>query len=121
MLGSNQGQYGFQTPLGTNHLFQGWADLFLTTPAQGIRDTYLSAGGPLFKARWSIELHDFKSDFGGIHYGREFDIGLGCPLRKGLNGKLEFADFHEDDQLTPASARKRDTQKIWLTLVYNFE
>ena len=121
VLGSNQGQYGFQTPLGTNHLFQGWADLFLTTPAQGIRDTYLSAGGPLFKARWSIELHDFKSDFGGIHYGREFDIGLGCPLRKGLNGKLEFADFHEDDQLTPASARKRDTQKIWLTLVYNFE
>lgn len=38
-LGSNGGLHGFQTPLGTKHLFQGWTELFLTTPAQGIRDT----------------------------------------------------------------------------------
>ena len=120
LLGSNHGQYGFQTPLGTNHVFQGWADLFLTTPPQGIRDTYLSAGGPLCKARWVAEIHDFRSDYGSIHYGREFDLGLGYALRKDLAGKIEFADFHEDDGLTPAAARKRDTQRIWLTLVYNF-
>jgi hypothetical protein len=120
VLGSRDGVYGFQTPLGTNHLFQGWADLFLTTPAQGIRDSYVSAGGPLFKGNWSAEYHDFRSDFGGIHYGREFDIGLAWPLRKGLGGKVEFADFRESDILA-AAARKPDTQKIWLTLVYNFE
>lgn len=121
VLGSNQGQYGFQTPLGTNHPFQGWADQFLTTPAQGMRDTYLSAGGPLLGARWSAEVHDFRSDFGGIHYGHEVDLGLGYALRKDLNGKIEIADFHEGDELTPAPARKRDTQRIWLTLVYDFK
>ena len=43
------------------------------------------------------------------------------PFRKGLNGKIEYASFREADILAPASARKRDTDKLWLTLVYNFE
>jgi len=121
VLGSNNGVYAFQTPLGTNHLFQGWADLFLTTPAKGIRDAYLTLGGPIEKARWSAEFHDFRSDFGNIHYGRELDFGVSYPLRKGLTGKIEYAGFREADILAPASARKRDTDKLWLTLVYNFE
>ena len=33
----------FRTPLGTNHAFNGWADLFLTTPAAGLDDRYLKA------------------------------------------------------------------------------
>ena len=33
----------FDTPLGTNHAFQGWADLFLITPADGIRDVFGTA------------------------------------------------------------------------------
>lgn len=120
LLGSNHGQYGFQMPLGTNHPFQGWADLFLTTPPQGIRDAYISAGGPLWQARWVAEIHDFRSDYGSIHYGLELDVGLGYALRKDLIGKIEFADFHEDDVLSPATARKRDTQRLWITLIYNF-
>lgn len=34
--------------------------------------------------------------------------------------KVEYADFREDDVLAGA-ARKLDTRKIWLTLIYNFE
>ena len=48
-------------------------------------------------------------------------IGVTYPLTKGLVGKVEYASFREDDVLTPAVARKRDTGKLWLTLVYNFE
>ncbi|MBI3528195.1 MAG: alginate export family protein [Betaproteobacteria bacterium] len=121
LLGSNNGVYAFQTPLGTNHLFQGWADLFLTTPKQGIRDSYLTVGGSVVKAKWSAEYHDFKSDFGSIHYGHELDFGVTYPLMKGLVGKVEYASFREDDVLAPATARKRDTDKLWLTFIYNFE
>ena len=121
LLGSNNGIYAFQTPLGTNHLFQGWADLFLTTPKQGIRDSYLTVGGSVVKAKWSAEYHDFKSDFGSIHYGHELDFGVTYLLLKSLVGKVEYASFREDDVLAPASARKRDTDKLWLTLVYDFE
>ena len=40
----------FQTLLATLHKFQGWADKFLTTPPNGIRDLYGSAGYTLKKA-----------------------------------------------------------------------
>ena len=81
----------------------------------------MTVGGALGKAKWMSEYHDFKSDFGGIHYGTELDLGVTYPLAKGLNGKIEYAAFREDDILAPAAARKRDTDKIWLTLIYNFE
>jgi Alginate export len=120
LLSSNNGVYAFQSPLGTNHLFQGWADQFLTTPANGIRDTFLSAGATVGKAKILGEYHDFKSDVGSVYYGTGIDIGVTYPLAKGLNGKIEYASFREGDVLAPA-ARKRDTNKLWLTLIYQLE
>jgi hypothetical protein len=38
-LGSDNG-IALQTPMATLHKFNGWADLFLTTPAAGLRDLY---------------------------------------------------------------------------------
>ena len=118
-LGSNGGVYGFQTPLGTNHLFQGWADQFLTTPAQGIRDVYLSAGTTVGDVQLYTEVHDFRSDFGSIHYGSEVDFGATYAFMKQLTGKFEFAVFQEADQLA-GTARKPDTSKVWFTLIYQF-
>ncbi|MAD46318.1 MAG: hypothetical protein CMI02_17975 [Oceanospirillaceae bacterium] len=44
------GRYGFGTPLATVHAFNGWADMFLTTPVTGLVDTYLQlASGPCGK------------------------------------------------------------------------
>lgn len=120
-LGSNDGKYGFQTPLGTNHLFQGWVDLFLTTPAKGIQDTWISAGAPVGPVKLYAEYHWLRSDFGSINYGKEFDFGATWTVRKDLLAKFEFGQFKEDDILTPASARKRDTTKLWLTLQYNYQ
>jgi hypothetical protein len=37
------GTIGFATPLATLHAFNGWADMFLTTPANGLKDFYLKA------------------------------------------------------------------------------
>jgi hypothetical protein len=120
-LGSNDGLYGFQTPLGTNHLFQGWADQFLTTPSQGIEDLYLVAGGKIRKLGLYAEVHRFESDFGGIDFGEEFDIGLTYPLLKGLTGKVEYANYRAGDAVSgDALANKVDVYKFWLTLIYQF-
>jgi hypothetical protein len=121
VLGSNGGAYAFQTPLGTNHLFQGWADMFLTTPASGIRDTFITVGGEVAAVKWTSELHDFRSDVGSVHFGKELDFGVSYPLGKGLSGKIELAHFTESDVLTPVGSRKRDTDKVWLTFLYNYE
>jgi len=118
-LSSNDGRYAFQTPFGTNHLFQGWADLFLVTPAQGMRDRYLSFGGkPLASLQLSGEYHVFKSDQGSIDYGKELDLAIAYSVNDRLQAKLEYARFREDDRLADP-ARKPDTEKLWLTLLYS--
>jgi len=116
VLSSNNGQYAFQTPLGTNHLFQGWADQFLTTPRQGIRDTYLSGGAKIEKAQLLAEYHEFESDFGSIDFGKEMDLSVAYPFIPKLLGKLEYADYNAGD----ATSGKTDLKRVWVTLIYNY-
>ena len=136
VLSSNNGKYAFQTPLGTNHLFQGWADQFLVTPRQGIKDTYLTAAVTIEKAKILAEYHIFKSDekfqtlgftaankVYGDKYGTEFDISGAYPFTDKILGKLEYARFNEDDVYGPtlkAPARKADKEIFWVTAQYTF-
>jgi len=113
-LSSNNGEYGFQTPLATRHPFQGWTDQFLTTPRQGLRDTYVSGGTRLDKAQLVAEYHHFRSDFGGIDFGSEIDVGILYPLMRKLTGRLEYADYNAGD----SAAGIVDLRRIWLTLAY---
>ncbi|MFV0644065.1 MAG: hypothetical protein ACK5NN_06120 [Sphingomonadaceae bacterium] len=116
-LGSDGGVAAFQTPLATLHAFNGWADMFLTTPAAGLRDTYIGASYALpvrtvsgLKA--SITWHRFESDFGGMKYGKEWDASLGFSLGPvGLLAKYARYD---------ADAFATDTEKFWLQAEYKF-
>ena len=38
------GAIGFQTPLANLHPFQGWAEVFLTKPPNGLKDAYFKGG-----------------------------------------------------------------------------
>lgn len=129
LLSSNDGASAFQTPLGTNHLFQGWADQFLVTPRAGIADTFVSFGGKLMGVQLTGEYHWINSDEDlqdagigqGDSYGKELDLAAAYTYGKWM-GKAEYARFQEDDVLTGAgaNARKRDTEKVWLTVMYTF-
>lgn len=130
MLSSNGGRYAFQTPLGTNHLFQGWADVFLVTPRQGIKDTFVSVSGNIEKVKLYAEYHVIKSDTPfasltglGNEYGQEFDASMSYPVSAKLNAKLEYAKFTESDvygtSLT-AAVRKGDKEIVWATAMYTF-
>ena len=116
VLGSNDGRYAFQFPLATNHLFQGWADQFLTTPRQGIRDRYLTAGAKIEKAQLLAEYHDYKSDFASIDFGKELDFSVAYPLMPKLLGKIEYADYKAGD----AASGKVDLKRVWVTLIFNY-
>lgn len=130
VLSSNNGKYAFQTPLGTNHLFQGWADVFLVTPRQGMEDTFVTVAGSIEKAKLIAEYHVFKSDKDfqsvngklGDKYGTEFDASVAYPFTPKITGKLEYAKFNESDvygTLTGA-ARKGDKEIFWLTGMFTF-
>lgn len=125
VLSSNDGVYGFQTPLATGHLFQGLGDFFLTTPTEGIEDTFLTLNGKVLDVQLSAEYHwldsdrNFTSGTGkGNQYGEELDLVAGYSYDKNWSGKLEYFSFKEDDVYT--ASRKRDTDKFLATLMYTF-
>jgi hypothetical protein len=119
-LGADEGLplTSFQTPLATLHKFQGWADKFLTTPPNGIRDSYASAGygwkkvGGVDAINAGIIHHRFGSDRLGIHYGNEWDAMLSAKKgRWTATAKLAAYD---------ADAFAIDTRKLWLQLEWAY-
>ena len=99
----------FDTPLGTNHAFQGWADLFLVTPDKGIRDVFGTAHVMLNRGNVILTgvFHDFTDDTGGIHYGDEWDFQALWKLNKHYSVLAKYANYSADKFGT-------DTQKIWV-------
>lgn len=99
----------FDTPLGTNHAFQGWADLFLTTPKDGIRDVFGTVTGLFMQGSLiaTAVYHDFSDDTGSIHYGQEVDAQVLKKFGKHYSLLAKYA-YYDTDQFGT------DTQKIWL-------
>lgn len=108
------GARGFGTPLATLHVFQGWADVFLATPARGVKDINLRAGTtvPLGgrKLKLAAAVHDFSDADGGLDYGSEIDASASLPLTPRLSFEVKAARFNGD---LPAFA---DRTKVWVTL-----
>lgn len=110
-LGSDNGR-AVQTPMATLHKFNGWADLFLTTPAAGLEDAYVSIGRtfdgpkPLAGLAANISFHQFDSAAGDVEYGTEWDASIGFRLGK-LPLLLKYARYDASDFGT-------DTRKFWL-------
>jgi hypothetical protein len=119
--GKGAGNLAFQTPLATKHAFQGWADTFLTTPADGIEDLYLGATMPLLGGTAMAVYHDFSAEQGSTRYGEEYDLSYGhaIPGVKGLVAVAKYANYNSaDNALT--TFNNVDTQKFWLQLQYSY-
>ncbi len=71
---SGDGVYGFATPLATLHAFNGWADKFLNTLADGIVDAFVSVSGAAFGLNLMARYHDFSADHIDYDYGDELDL-----------------------------------------------
>ncbi|CAA9890660.1 Alginate export protein [Candidatus Methylobacter favarea] len=108
----------FDTPLGTNHAFQGWADLFLVTPANGIRDVFGTVIGAFDKGNLIVTgvYHDFSDDTGSIHYGREWDVMAVKKFGKHYSLLAKYAYYDDLGKL----ATTTDTQKIWFQASVTF-
>lgn len=115
--GDGEGNRAFQTPLGTRHLFQGWADVFLTTPAQGVDDVYAGITVPLAGGSLQAWYHEFSPECGGGRYGHETDLSYARPLPgfERLAALVKLARYRSDD-----ATRTRDTDKLWLQLQYAY-
>ncbi|WP_405118531.1 hypothetical protein [Pseudomonas leptonychotis] len=117
VLGGDEGpgNRAFQTPLATKHAFQGWADIFLLTPANGIKDAYVGASAPLLGGTLAAWYHDFRAEKGSSQYGEEIDLSYAHPIPgvKGLVGLIKYASYDADDFAV-------DTDKLWVQLQYSY-
>lgn len=118
LSGSGVTGYGFQTPLATLHAFQGWADMFLTTPATGIQDTYLTLSANLLGSTISAIYHDYQSDSASKNYGSEVNLLGSYPINDNFSVTAKYASYKADDPAAPAG--NRDTSKVWFQAEYKF-
>ncbi|WP_024852148.1 hypothetical protein [Hydrogenovibrio kuenenii] len=111
-LGGN-GTHAFQTPLGTVHLYNGWADMFIGpvggTPANGLIDNYLNVSGKALGMKLAAAYHDFSADKGGSKYGTEYDLLAAKKFGKVYTAGVKYASFSADSAST-----YKNTNKIWI-------
>ena len=100
-LGSDNGA-SFRTPLATLHKFNGWADIFLTTPATGLEDLYaditykFGGEGALSGLSLKGQYHDFSAESGGADYGTEFGLSAYKPIAEKYFVHARYADYDAD-------------------------
>lgn len=116
-LGSDNGR-AVQTPMASLHKFNGWADLFLTTPSAGLEDAWVTIGRKFDGVKLlpglnaNVTFHQFDSAVGDIEYGTEWDASLGFKIRK-VGILFKYADY-------AASGFGADTRKLWLQAEWAF-
>ena len=112
-LGSDEddgSRLAFDTPLGTNHKFLGWTDVYLNAAAfgvNGIQDIYLNAVTNVAGVKLVGQLHKFDAVEGSNDLGTE----IGFLAAKKFNNyglSLKLAQLSGSDT-------KDDTTKVWLT------
>jgi Alginate export len=116
ILGSDKGVAltSFQTPLATLHKFNGWADKFLVTPPNGLRDAYGSVGygwkkvGKIDAITLAAIYHRFGSDRLGLRYGDEVDLQAVAKVKR-YTFTLKYADYQANGFAT-------DTKKLWASI-----
>lgn len=115
VLGSDDNKFAFRTPLATGHKFNGWADKFLTTPADGLKDLFIDLtykvknlngtlkffNGMLTK----LQYHDFKKSDGVSDHGNELGVYIKQPINKHVYVEIKYANYNAENTAT-------DTQKF---------
>jgi len=118
-LGSN-GTQSFQTPLGTNHKFQGWADRFvLGTPGTtGVRDVTANLSSKVAGTKLMFVYHNFQSATGNIEYGNEYDFLVTRKFGKHFSLLAKYA-FYDADNSSNGN-NDNDIHKFWLQASLNY-
>lgn len=110
-LGSDNGR-AVQTPLATLHRFNGWADVFLTTPTAGLEDGYVSISRSFEHVRalpglnLTVAWHQYDSAAGDAEYGTEWNASVGFRVGR-VSVLAKFADYD-------AAGFGIDTRRFWL-------
>ncbi len=118
------GAIGFSTPLATLHIFNGWADMFLTTPANGLKDLYFQAGYSLpaeaigMKSfNPSVIYHSYATDHLGAGIGSEWDAQGELVVDANLSLLVKYANYQGSGIAFGGFA---DKSIVWLQTAWKY-
>jgi len=114
-LGSDDGMAAFATPLATLHKFNGWTDQFLSTPAEGLDDIYVSVSGKVGGGKLMATYHSFSANEASDtvdDLGSEIDIQYTTKI-SGFPLGIKYGMYSAGDI-------KVDTNKLWVWTGYKF-
>ena len=125
LLSSDNGKQSLSTPLATLFAFNGWADVFLVTPKNGLQDVYANARTNVAGIVLGADYHDFRSDHGDFRYGTEWDLIATKQIDKTYSVGSRYARFRADNNTAAAAAASGcatcfDTSKFWVYGSMNF-
>lgn len=109
VLGSDDGAFGFATPLATLHKFNGWTDQFLGTPAQGLVDVSVTLSGKAAGGKWLVVYHDFQADEKSEtidDLGSEINVQYTYKYSKNYSGGIKYGKYSGD-------SGRVDADKLW--------
>jgi hypothetical protein len=113
-LRDGNGVNSVQTPLGTNHGKNGFADRMVVNPPTGSEDLYVRLRFDRPRWSWLLSYHDFDAALGGESLGRELDMVARFTVRDPLEVFLKVARYDADTWLT-------DVTKVMLWASWSFE
>jgi hypothetical protein len=118
------GTIGFATPLATLHAFNGWADMFLTTPVNGLKDFYVQAGYSLPAGALGLKsvnpaliYHSYTADALNAGIGTEWDAQAELVADGNLSFLLKYADYQGSGAAFGGFADKR---VLWLQTAWKY-
>jgi hypothetical protein len=118
------GAIGFSTPLATLHIFNGWADMFLTTPVNGLKDFYVR-GAYVIPADFlemksltgTIYYHAFSTDNLSAGIGTEWDASAELAVDANVSLLAKYANYQGSGV---AFGGFPDKSIFWLQAAYKY-
>ena len=113
-LKDGDGMSAVQTPLGTNHGKNGFADRLVATPPEGSHDVYVRLAMERKRWSWLLDYHDFLAARGSARLGQEVDFQASYQPTDPLTLHLKVAHYMADTWLT-------DISKVMVWASWSFE
>jgi len=113
-LRDGDGISSVQSPLGTNHGKNGFADRMVATPPDGSHDYYVRLAMDRNRWSWLLDYHDFRAARGGDRQGTEVDFQARYTPVDPLSVYLKVAHYMADTLLT-------DVTKVMVWASWSFD
>ena len=129
-VGATTQMAGFQTPYATKHIFNGWVDMFLNTPAGGIEDRYITLAADLqpYGVKVMAMYHKYEEVDGPVgavgarKFGNEMDLQLLKQFGTNYTLGVKYGRYLADDEIAAINAATAnvDTEKVWVWGEFTF-